>query len=938
MRYPQHLAMTSSSCSVEASNTKRSEKLVVLFPYTILLTRINNEIEAAKTSLGRNKNVGTFSSLRRRHGGHYFTRLLRKILLISFTDVPMMLLFALLMLTVVVQFYYNHYISPTIDAARWIHDDASRLQDEFTYYARECDVTDVTTDSIRNVILRETSSITDDYKEALQVIMTHGMAIVPSLIGLKTSEELRNYIMKRNLELTADEVIPLDTPQNRWSFGIHANEHPSVANALSQISSNVLLENILSNLLGMDPAVAEITAISVAPGAEAQGWHSDVKQLGNSVKYAQTFTHSYSLFIPLQDVTNAMGATELCPGTHYCADDDLHDVCVEKGFQAAGDTEEDVWKAGDGLLMNQKMWHRGAAYTAKSGPHRVVFIITFISRPNFGVDHRQLSHGTYFHIHPHMYGHTWNDLKNAQIVMTWPFAPLRSLGIWKPPNANWGWDWVTTSATRIANDQNGYMFEDLLDFVEVHSIGQTIPSWLHGSTTEEGGWQMYFKETIENFAWFGTAIYFVMFLVLMSVTLVIDLFEEFHKHRTKSYIKRILCLNAIIFVITHKVVMKLESTQYATSVREKTIFARPFVAKSDGKSNYNLHGDIIPITFGKNESVGHRLTTVPEKNDVLLGSRFDSNSIGYYRNFLNYHPGNIRWRDLIATYSDLYTSYCGLPLTFQSHIRSIVEDEIHQKGRILIQNYYGEWIILTEEDVKDEVLHSIEIGIDTIHAALYKEIDVLSAATKHGLFTRGSPLLQISTLRKLGDLKHALRPRHSCGEQTSRNLYNGSFNKRKMLGSSALFPKVRFHLQTSPICHKCEQEKRSFLPHISGIETHSKAGDVVLANFRGSGYFLPCKVLYTEYNDYGVVEFKLGIGQYEHGGGERSHVYLKKTKPFKGFKQNDNIAILNRECKRCPITFENATLGTCFPDLSCEAIDVHGRMNIVFKDEFALRT
>jgi Phytanoyl-CoA dioxygenase (PhyH). len=562
-----------------SSNIKKSKNKEHLFPYSIVLSRINQEIaEATKSS----KYYNYKSRLRdqQQHGNSsssYSTWLLKKMMRISLMDLPMAILFSLVMLTLVVQLYYHHYISPTIDAARWIHEDASRLQDEFTYYARECDVADVTTDSIRNVILQQdTSTISDDYyEEALDIMMTHGMAVVPSLIDLNTCEELRNYIMKRNMELTADEVIPLDTPQNRWSFGIHANEHVSVANALSQLSSNELLENVLFQLLGHDPAVAEITAISVAPGAEAQGWHSDVKQLGNSVKYAQTFTHSYSLFIPLQDVTNAMGATELCPGTHYCADDDLHDVCVEKGFQAGGDTGEDVWKAGDGLIMNQKMWHRGAAYTAKTGPHRVVFIITFISRPKFGVDHRQLSHGTYFHIHPHMYGHTWNDLKNAQSVMTWPFAPLRSLGIWKPPNANWGWDWVTTSATRIANDQNGYMFEDLVDFVQFHSIGQIIPSWLHGSTTEEGGWQLYFKETIGNFVLFFEIIYVFLFLLMISVTLVMDLCQDFYKHRTKSYIQRTLCWNALIVVITHQVILKLETTNYAKSVQQKSILLDP---------------------------------------------------------------------------------------------------------------------------------------------------------------------------------------------------------------------------------------------------------------------------------------------------------------------------------------------------------------------------
>lgn len=158
-----------------------------------------------------------------------------------------------------------------------------------------------------------------------------------------------------------------------------------------------------------------------------------------------------------------MGATELCPGTQFCASPDLDAMCREGGFQATeSDSPDKAWKTGDGLMMNQKMWHRGGQYYPRrneENPDRVVFILTFVSRPIFGKDHRQLSHGTYFHIHPFMYGHTFQDLKTAQVSMSFPFSMFRSIGIWKPPHANWGYDWVTSSALRIANGESGYSYE-----------------------------------------------------------------------------------------------------------------------------------------------------------------------------------------------------------------------------------------------------------------------------------------------------------------------------------------------------------------------------------------------------------------------------------------------------------------------------------------------
>lgn len=50
--------------------------------------------------------------------------------------------------------------------------------------------------------------------------MTHGAVVMPRLLGEDTAEELREHILKRNGELTADESIPLDGAENRFSYGI----------------------------------------------------------------------------------------------------------------------------------------------------------------------------------------------------------------------------------------------------------------------------------------------------------------------------------------------------------------------------------------------------------------------------------------------------------------------------------------------------------------------------------------------------------------------------------------------------------------------------------------------------------------------------------------------------------------------------------------------
>ena len=847
---------------------------------------------------------------------------------VIFLDIPMTLLFLFLTLSILIQQYYNHYVSPTIDAANWIHNDYERLQHEFTYYSRECDSSDITATSVQTVKL---DPLKHKAQDAVDNFMIHGMTLFPSLLDSETATELRTYISRRNEELTDDEVIPLDGPANRLSFGIHANEHPSVAKALEQLSSNTLLEESLERMLGIDPAVAEITAISVAPGAEPQGWHSDVKELGNSLKYAQTFTHSYSIFIPLQDVTPEMGATELCPGTQYCADQNLHDLCVRHGFQAAGSRPEEIWKVGDGLAMDQRMWHRGSAYKG-TGQHRIVFIITFISRPAFGVDQRQLSHGTYFHIHPHMYGHTFRDLKHASVSMSWPFAPLRSLGLWKPPNANWGWDWVTTSATRIANYQNGYQFGDLMDFVD-HPIGLMIPHWLHGSMVDDddsGGWQLYFKETFDNFVYLGMAIYGVVLFLALGVILSLDVAEGFQHGRIGSFVRRMLVVNGIILLLSYQAVLKVKSTTYAQSVEDGTIFANPFLQKPIGSIAEKV---LNARLMGLDLTSAPKLTTIPEKRDILFGNRFDSKNIGYYSNFLNYHPGNMEWRKLLGLYSRLDKDYSGLPSVFRQQVEYVVKKHVESSGRMLTQNVFGEWTVMDEDDVRNAIDRGLVTGVDTLLAALDKAIAIVSADARHKPPLSGSRSIQVETLRNLDKWKLIIAPTRNGNDAPSKEY------KKPKITNSLLRTSLSEKRSIPNTCSKSKNESKRQHKLAKSSDSEVKVGDMVLANFRGTGNYLPARVIYKEYKHYGVVKFNVGEGVYmdRDKGGERSNEYLKNVKPYTVIKEGDLVAIMSRECDRCPITFEAGTIIKCFPDMICDVRYDSGEMEEVHKDDIALR-
>jgi hypothetical protein len=266
------------------------------------------------------------------------------------------------------------------------------LKQEFTYYDRGCNLADISagTQAAHALLLDKNNTAT-----AIDQMMLHGAGMMPELLPLSTVQDLRAFVFEKNAAIKGTSAeYPMSTGHQRISYGIEATEDPRVISALKQLHANSFLKDLLQDLVGPNPSLTEITAITASIGCEHQNWHADVKSDGNAMQFGQTYSHSYSLFIPLQDTTGAMGATDLCPGTHYCGDE-LHDICESSKVGLHEIMGGGVWRAGDGFLLNQQVWHRGTAHTDPAAGDRMVFIVSFLARP---VDQRQLSRGTYFHM------------------------------------------------------------------------------------------------------------------------------------------------------------------------------------------------------------------------------------------------------------------------------------------------------------------------------------------------------------------------------------------------------------------------------------------------------------------------------------------------------------------------------------------------------------
>jgi ectoine hydroxylase-related dioxygenase (phytanoyl-CoA dioxygenase family) len=193
--------------------------------------------------------------------------------------------------------------------------------------------------------------------------------------------------------LTEDESIFVIAGENRFSFGL-GTEEPSVTAAMMELANSESLRPTLEKVLGPNPSLIEMTAITSSYGAEAQYWHDDVIPTASAIKYARSFGPSYSVFVQLQNTTKEMGATSACPGSYYCSGGTMGEYCEEDGFQVVG--EDGHWNTGDALLMNMNSYHRGSAHIDPNGIDRVMLILTFVPQPNKRAESRQMSQGITF--------------------------------------------------------------------------------------------------------------------------------------------------------------------------------------------------------------------------------------------------------------------------------------------------------------------------------------------------------------------------------------------------------------------------------------------------------------------------------------------------------------------------------------------------------------
>ena len=556
----------------------------------------------------------------------------------------------------------------------------------------------------------------------------------------------------------------------RLSLGLGPEDTDIVAKAIAEVGANQELKKTLEAIVGDDPAVVEVSTLSTMFDAEPQGIHTDSDYFASSVLYSRSFLHSYTMFISLQDTTSRMGATTICPGTHWCADEDISLLC-QCNFEDSDEKEEfpigycntfeassngqtgldvGVLKRGDAMMFNQNVWHRGPRnYDLERQENRVMFIMTFLSRRDFEKgDNRQQGWGTYYYMRHSMWGHLFSDLKKAA---TGGMDLFRNR-IWKAyglvkadkdGNLPWLEHWARQMANQMdffADDQT-FGFRHMLWELRANNL---LARWLFLDDNvlqdvfgeedylfdeEEGiAWEMYLDLLIKSANRQSKRLYWIvaattslgnaiLYALYYAAWWVLGKKASHSSARPRPLlrdvsrrVKQLVMGHLLVFGIALGVrYLVLYKAPLFERIHNKDIFFEPFSplpmatfaethfnddGEAVGEETYQQEKYPVDVLIDRQElevrdfilehpshpyrdyinaeleqlennyrtisdyfspklelALGDPLpavhTSFPERNDVLIGSRFDADFLSSMNFVLDYHPGTKEWINLM---------------------------------------------------------------------------------------------------------------------------------------------------------------------------------------------------------------------------------------------------------------------------------------------------
>ena len=241
--------------------------------------------------------------------------------------------------------------------------------------------------------------------------------------------------------------------------------------------------------------------------------------------------------------------------------------------------------------------------------------------------------------------------------------------------------------------------EDLEVFIDL-KMNQLFhfPQWLQGPFSYgEDAWRVWVQGTLDNtFTFLKVVAFAAQFGYLLMH--IIGTVVQTGRLRLQPMLWRLLLMLGTVALLYLRALWHLRQSTWATSIASGKAFRRPFPTNEE-ISSYQWELDpAIPFTDP---------TTLPDRMDVLFGSRYDAKWLGAYNRWLDYHPGNVVFRRVVSERAFLVPMLHAIrePLALQKLVDDVVKTvgaETKDGGRFLLQDHStGYWTVMSKPKILD---------------------------------------------------------------------------------------------------------------------------------------------------------------------------------------------------------------------------------------------
>lgn len=212
--------------------------------------------------------------------------------------------------------------------------------------------------------LREAANL--NFEECFQRLYDGGHTLFPTYRDCKGGEN--KYALSQGVVGGFKEIVMRSPGRFEMPFG--CDRQPFSNDAI--MNNDVLLSIIEKLLSGHDFYMCNMSIVNATPGSADQGWHADG---GHINLQAHEECHCFNVFVPLVDVDVALGPTELRPGSHYLTRNLAPMMLAAKARGKLRKPVMPLLRAGDALLFDYRILHRGRANI--SDVDRPILVMTF---------------------------------------------------------------------------------------------------------------------------------------------------------------------------------------------------------------------------------------------------------------------------------------------------------------------------------------------------------------------------------------------------------------------------------------------------------------------------------------------------------------------------------------------------------------------------------